>query len=358
MKSTTYALSIIDDCLFVDNSLLETYQTCERAYSYYSLAKRELSAARPALDFGGVLHKILEARYANLGASLDVAREAMFDALADQMMEDPEDIDPDTGLVRPPAFTAVEGDYRNYDTACKFIDKYLERYPDEDFSIAQLPGSDKPFIEVPFALPFVTIDLRGLNYPVRLETGEVVIRPLNKIKIILTGRIDLATIPTKGSLNCRPMDHKSTSMMGPSYWQGFEQSAQFKTYVFAMRQYGYDCSAFIVNGLGVRAPSKTGKAFEFERRTFDITEELVLEWKLNVQQIISKLGTDLIQWAIAREAYPTQEHLALPPRRTINCVGKYGPCQFFNVCGLPITQRSTYLASGDFKDVTWSPLND
>ncbi len=133
-------------------------------------------------------------------------------------------------------------------------------------------------------------------------------------------------------------------MMGPSYFREFDLSSQIKGYGWAVREtLGQTLEGFIVNALGIRRPTKTGKAFEFQRYTVRFTDVDLNEWKEDTLHVISTF------LAHCAEGYL--------PRHTKWCVAKYGECQYYNVCVLPSEHRATMLASGDYKDVTWNPLN-
>ena len=46
------------------------------------------------------------------------------------------------------------------------------------------------------------------------------------------------------------------------------------------------------------------------------------------------------------------------PKHTKWCVGKYGPCEYKQVCGLEPQYRELSLYSNEYRDVTWDPLTD
>ena len=133
-------------------------------------------------------------------------------------------------------------------------------------------------------------------------------------------------------------------MMGPTYFREFDISSQFRGYGWAMRELGYPADGVIVNALGIRAPTKTGKQYDFQRHTVSITTEELDEWYRDTCYIIS----DILSMFL-RNYFP---------RHTKWCVGKYGTCQFFNVCTLSADQRPLMLSTGDYKQVTWDPLAD
>ena len=162
------------------------------------------------------------------------------------------------------------------------------------------------------------------------------------IRVVLQGRIDYLGARDGQTMF---MDHKTTSMMGPSYFKDFEMSSQFSTYAWAIQQLVGTMPAFgIVNALGIRKPTKTGQALDFQRYTVRFTEEKLQEWHADVVRLI--------------QDFLTYYSSGFFPRHTKWCVGKYGECQYYNVCTLPSAQRQTMLATGDYKDVTWDPTKN
>jgi hypothetical protein len=139
------------------------------------------------------------------------------------------------------------------------------------------------------------------------------------------------------------MDHKTTSIMGPSYFQDFELSSQVFGYLWAAeRIFQRPISGFIVNGLGIRKPTKTGKAFELVRHAVNNDRSLLEEWQRDTTHDIS----NYLQMCF--DGYL--------PKRTKWCSGKYGQCQYFTVCQQAPESREFLINSGNYKEVTWNPL--
>jgi hypothetical protein len=294
-------LPLVDGVLYLDNSALELITTCPRQAQYYILHKREKSAERTALMFGGIIHKILEAKYKAITSPLETQTAIMLAVAADAFS----------------TWTPDAEEFRNYDCAVRFVGEYQKLYGIEPFEVNA--------IETPFAVPI----------------GEFVFGG-KTIKVIWQGRIDLVVKGMESKLY--GIDHKSTSMMGPSYFREFDLSSQIKGYGWAIREtLGITLEGFIVNALGIRRPTKSGKPFEFQRYTVRFSNADLEEWKQDTLHVIASFLGGV-------EA----EYL---PRHTKWCVGKYGECQYYNVCVLPAEHRATMLASGDYKPVTWNPLN-
>lgn len=321
------SLPLLDgNTLLIDNSSLESFTTCPRSAQYNIVARRKAAGERVPLRFGGIIHKILEARYRSATAlhAQSAEVEKVMAAVAETEFHGKTETYFDANgtmfeKVISPLWNPPEDDYRNYSTAMSFIQQYGLAYPFESFEIVKFPDG-RSFIEVPFALPLGQI-------------GEV--------NIIWTGRIDLA-YTINGALYV--MDHKTTSIMGPSYFTQFEIAHQLYGYAWAAEQmFGTQVTGVVINALGIRKPSKTGKAFEFQRQLVPISRSLLTEWKVDCLHIVA----DFIEGC--RRGYL--------PRHTAWCVSKFGECPYRKVCTLDTDeQRQVMLNSGEFQDNTWSPL--
>jgi len=190
-------LPLQNGALFVDNSMLELLTTCPRALQYNRLAKRIAATDKPSLAFGSAVHLALEYRYStytNLPPDALLHSE-IADLLTKFFDEHPTPSD----------------DYRNLNWCLEIVRRYNEHYAIEPFQLLVDP-TGKPMVELSFALPLFTfVDLANDR----------------SIPIIYTGRIDLPVL-WDGQLSI--MDHKSSSMVGPSFFDKMRMSAQQKGY--------------------------------------------------------------------------------------------------------------------------------
>jgi hypothetical protein len=321
---TPIAIPLRGNALFIDNSTMEKFVTCPRSAQYFVGAKRTANRSRAALTFGQIIHKVLEVRYRRPNVYADaVVLGEMVKALDEGFKTYQPDVD----------------EFRNYDMGIRLIREYLATYPLEDFEPLSISGV--PFVEQPFAIPLGELDI-GSDMLVRdLDTGRVEVRHLDVIQIVWTGRIDLA-YRREGRLYL--LDHKTTSVLGPQFFYEFEISHQVYGYSWAIHKLlGEYPSAFVINALGVRKPTKTGKAIELIRQGVPVFPELVVEWEQDTLHIVS----DFIE--MIRRGYM--------PKHTKWCQGKYGQCEFKGVCNLTPDMRQVALMSNEYKDVTWDPLN-
>lgn len=325
-------LPLLDgDTLLLDNSSLETFTTCPRAAQYLVCQKRKSSADKVALRFGGIIHSALEVRYRSATPML-----AQTDAVQDCMLAKAQ-VEYEKWLSTSPSI--LDDDFRTFSCAAELIRLYGQQYPFESFDLVKL-SDGRPFVEVPFALPLGEIEVNA-RMLVRDESGSVAERHVAIIKLVWTGRIDLAYRLDK---RLYVLDHKTTSILGPSYFTTFEDSHQLIGYTWAAKQLlDQTPHGFVVNAIAVRRPTKTGKAFEFLRQAIAVSEWQLTEWQHDTISIVAKFVQG------CQEGY-------LPKHRAW-CVGKFGPCPYRSVCTLPPEQREVMLASGEFQDSTWSPLH-
>ena len=116
---TPIPLPLLDgDTLLIDNSSLEHFTTCPRSAEYSICRRRKPAGERSPLRFGGIIHKVVEARY-RAGEPMyaqSPAVEAVMKAIATTEFA---------------TWTPPEDDYRNFGTALAFIREYGLAYPFE-----------------------------------------------------------------------------------------------------------------------------------------------------------------------------------------------------------------------------------
>lgn len=321
LLNVTYDPATEEATLFLDNSAIEKLDTCKRAGGIYLCKQREGAKDKPALAFGKIIHKLLEYRYRNNEKSVQELSPFLVDIAAAEFEK----------------YTPPEGDYRNFAMAVDVINEYQNKYNFDPFTNFEFNG--QPAIEVPFACPLCTIQVDDFFNVIGYEK-KVFIRIFH---VVIKGKID--RIFTHDS-RLYIKDHKTTSMMGPSYFADFQISSQVYTYGWAAKQLtGRLPYGFMVNALGIRPPTKTGKKLEFVRNTVLLYETLMDEWVTDTQVKIE----EFIECA-RRQYFPKQ---------TKWCAGKYGLCEYHQVCTLPPdvhNSRDMMLSTGAFKDVTWDPL--
>lgn len=328
-------LPLIDgNTLVIDNSSIESFQTCPRLAQYTISRRLRPAGDRVPLRFGGIVHRILETRYRS-GVPLHEQTPAVTAAMVD------------IASTEFTSWSPPEDDHRNYDTTIKLIQEYGKQYPYESFDIVHLGAH--PAIEVPFALPLGRIPVRANIFiqpitrapdGILVTAGDPVEQYLDYIAVVWSGKIDLVYRDAGGVYI---MDHKTSSIA--TNMAEFELSHQFKGYEWAVGSLlGYPVSGTCINRIVVRKPSRTGTQFSFDRKLIPSSPALIAEWRTDMLYIIS----DYVE--MVRRAYM--------PKHTAWCVGKFGTCPFHRVCLLDSPeQREVMLTSGEFETNTWSPLN-
>jgi hypothetical protein len=313
-----------EDCyiLRIDNSTLEKWQTCPRAAEYYVVNRREKPGS-PALRFGKHMHKALETLglHGNTPETLQRTKEQ----LTQLFMEDPN----------------PEGDHRCLEYGIAVLEKYVVKYLGETCSVVEHHG--KPFVEVPFSLLLGAIEINNeLAYSSQQLLGEGGDEPLyvKKLYVFWSGKIDrLVSFDGRKWI----MDHKTTSMGGPTFYADFALSQQMVGYVWASREITKEpIAGAIIDALECRKITKTGKGVTFERQFYQYEEWHMDEWYHDVHSQIGSFVDQLVEGYF--------------PKKTKWCMGKYGACPYHDVCTLPPSQRKTLLNSSLFGPVTWSPL--
>jgi hypothetical protein len=216
--------------------------------------------------------------------------------------------------------------YRNLTTAQQLVKAYNDHYGPENFTI--LYQNDKPVIEASLMHDLGTV--RG-------------------VRIVFTGRVDLS-VHYDGKL--WNVDHKTTSLYGNSFWDDMGMSAQQRGYCWSLwKATGTLPAGYVINAIRVRRPTKadlaleeaTFRADDFQRQFFTLAEADLHEWERNTLALVDEM---LYHY----------ENDFMPQKRKW-CVGKYGRCQFYDVCSLPQDSRETILTSSLYENDTWTPLN-
>lgn len=339
MTPTLPPLPLVDGCFLIDNSSLEALQTCPRAFEYSRLSKRISSADKPALSFGTAIHHALEWRYKNCrNTSPTIVDEEEMGKLLHEYFT---------------AHPVTDDEPRNINLAIELMRRYNQKYHLEPFNVL-VDDKGQTMVELSFALPLFVYKTEE---SVMVETG--VISPegikeympdqqTKEIPVIYTGRIDL---PVMWDDQLIIIDHKTTSMLGPQFFEEQKMSAQQLGYAWAFEQLtGKSVAGFCINGLRTRVPPVKPRSQTIDqwwdealqRDIIYIRPEQLTEWKKNVIALI-----ETFFWHYSRQYLPMQ---------TKWCVGKYGKCPYFDVCSLPKQTRPIMLSSPVFTDNTWSPL--
>jgi hypothetical protein len=300
--------------LHVDNSSKELFETCARAAEYYTVYRREGKAERAALFRGTVIHKAL------------AQRKLWRPNITDKQFE-PEQMAVILNAYMDKDFGPDE--WRTAEHAINTIIAYNKHWPIESEPFTVVEGT----VEMPFRLLLGTANL---DTEVQTHAGKFYVKDVN---IYWTGIVDSIVdygVPLV-------MDHKTTSILGPTFFDDFVLSSQMMGYVWAANKLGHHTVGLLLDAIAGRKPTKTGVAVEFQRQRYFYSPEHLMEWEKDTFTLI----TDFL------------EHLcrAYFPKTTKWCFGKYGRCQYWDICSQQPDHRAAMLHSDLYKPVTWTPLN-
>lgn len=332
----------------IDNTSLEHFTTCARSAEYRLVASREGTGNMAAKNYGSAKHHYLETRLR--GGSVEDAEQVMTNFLLPLQSEN-------------------DKEWRTVTHAIDSMRGY-ERFW-HSMPIEPVKFDDKLLVEIPFRLPLCDINIANEALSKTIEwlrpmvtnpdvLPNTFVPPL--IRVFWTGRIDVIA-PFLGENYV--WDHKTTSMVGPSFYDDFQLSSQTQGYVWAA---GHTFPDLAIRGLRVntiigRAPTKTGVAHAYERQTYVYSDQLLAEWHRDTQLLVADFIAHLLRsdHVAASEphshvvnGHPTRSGF---PKMTKWCQAKYGQCQYFSVCTAQPAARHIVLNSDMFQDVTWSPLN-
>lgn len=332
-----------DYILYIDNSALEMFNTCNRKSFHYLVRGRESTGVSAALTFGGAFHSALEQRYKrglrfvddNTTTTIgdkEVRLSALQDAFIDRYM---------LGI------KLHEDEHRTPDRCKNVVRAYNERYAQEPFEFIEVNG--KPLCEVGFAVPLCRVPVQRTmrGWQTDEPTHEIYI---NDILVVWTGRIDLPVlwdgVPTI-------IDHKTTSMLGTTFADQFRLSPQMLGYCWAANNIpeltrligGKRFQSLCVNAACIRKPTRTGVPTEFVRNRYFYDDSLMDEWLLDTNCLVTEFIMNFVEGYF--------------PKKANWCIGKYGACQYLDVCSMPVgNQRRVMLNSDRYRDVTWNPLDE
>lgn len=314
-------LPLTDGCFLIDNSSLETLQTCSQAFEYNNIEKRKASTSKASLDFGSAIHLALEYRYKTF-KDQPITTEGIQEQariLDEFFKENPVD----------------EFESRNCNFACDLMKRYNQKYLTEPFNVL-LDKDGKVLCEVPLAIPLFTTKYKG-----------------SPLEVIFTGKIDL---PISMQSKICIMDNKTSSMFfGPQKFCLEQQSAnQFRGYAWGFEKAtGQTVDMFMVNGIPTKQPPAKPKngldGWYSEWFVRDITHlALYPNWREEWFSATCE-RVDYILWCHERGVFPQNG-------RFVKACENYGGCQYKDVCNSHPTKRAEMLASTMYQDNTWSPL--
>lgn len=319
--------------LVVDNSAIETFTTCPRYAQYYLTYAREAHARNAALTFGGAVHKGCEA-IELLEATGQSSETETAQKVLRFFTENP----------------APPDEYRTPQNALELLAHYRVRKTFPDYQWKVLSDDGGLLVERAFEVPLGVLQV---DTDIQLPIWDSP-RRVRAVHVAWSGRIDLVAECNNKN---RVVDNKTSSIGGDQFIQDFQLSNQTIGYVWAARQLWPDLNidGFCLNAFHLKKPSagkglmETGPrggppALSFFRAYFDYSNTRIAQWEHNAMTLCE----DFVH-CLVRDEFPM--HVKW-------CFGKYGKCQFHDICTIDEPEiRMKMLQSDAYKDVTWNPTN-
>jgi PD-(D/E)XK nuclease superfamily len=295
-----------DGSLHWSNSSAESYITCDRKGKYRLVDRRIGARNKRSLTLGQGVHRCLEKFRLGEG---------------------------NANLYSDILNAAVEGDgitddWRTPDYALELVFGYLEQFGKDDLVQTQL--ADRPAIECVMSteLGSVTVD----PFDFRLDSGDTI--KVHHVPVHWHSVIDRIVRREDGLF---VQDYKTTSVLGPQYYDQFPMSGQQIGYTHASSNLlGEPVMGSIIDVLCWRKPTKTGKGREYARHVQRYSPDRIDEWIHNTLDLAHRFVD-----ALRTSSFPM---------RTTQCQTKYGKCDYFDVCSLSAATRAGALRSSLFVD--------
>jgi hypothetical protein len=294
-----------------DNSLYSDLDACTVKGIFSNVLKRASTGKSVPLIFGSAIHKGLEAHAhkKSVNEQIQIAKDT---AIEDGILETADSLR---------NLTSLELCLQAYNV------DYITRI--DKFDPITIDG--ELMVEKSFRLPFgsAQIDERKVNF-------------------WWEGKVDLiANIPSRNGIWI--IDHKTTTVMGEKFADDQYRSSQMLGYMWAgmyMTEHARETfppiQGVIIDAIAIRK-----RGFECRRFELPFAAWAIAEWQ---EETISQLTDKL------RQIKVTENFGQANPTRS-SCVGKYGKCDFFEVCNTnPNIRHKMLMNEGLFTENKWSPL--
>jgi PD-(D/E)XK nuclease superfamily len=320
-----------DYVMELDYSTTSTFLECPRKFENYAVRSREADRDQSATNFGGLFHKLEEARM-RAGGLVDGVADRQRKMIESHFVKFP-----------PPA-----ADHRTGDRMMQVMKLYNERYGKDGWEKKIFHDSDGPFVERPFKIELATIEVNArVPYPAQLLAatdpllyGDEIY--IHNIHVIYMGRVDLV-------LEEPPLlwviDRKTTSRGGREFEEAFRLSLQTRGYAWATQKItGRPVAGALIDAAVIRPLTKTGTGTEFNRVNYFYSPDSIAEWEDDMKAHVSDIVANLV-----RGFFPQSSRSFMSP-----CAR----CDYQENCALPRAQRATDLACDLYRDVRWNPMHD
>jgi len=272
----------------IDNTALNAFRACDWEYWASMVQHRRSGSSSPALHYGTVMHTLLEIFYKTRDVDVAIAvAESKYSGKA------------------PKA-----DDYRTLDRATLVFKEWVKTYGTIDTPADHTVGwPDAPAVELSTQ---VMLPRANVPYAVRIDR----------------------LVEIHGLLYVE--DHKTTSQLGPFYFEEFKLSPQMMGYVRVAEL----LTGRKVHGVRINAICTLKGSAKFQREIIPISRDRLDDWEDQI-----KLTYDAIQRAHDSNTWV----------KRYACTRRYGKCSYFDVCSLPSDLQMLALQQ-DFPMSEWNPL--
>lgn len=277
----------------LDNTAVSAYMTCPKEYELGMVRHMRAAGISPALDYGGLWHKMLEVHY-KTGGDQDYVRMAWMKRGMEPVTDPEEHRTPERAWV----------DYLGY----------VKKYGAPQAETGKTVGwPHAPLVEV-----VSSVMGGGLIHPWTVKID----------RIIEVGGLYWVE------------DHKTTSRFDRNYWKQYENSNQMLGYVYAANLLFPQIN---IVGTRVNLLHLLKGGSNYEREYFPYSKGLLEEWKDNANHWMQRIAAD------------TESGVFLKHFGDNGCSRKFGMCQYHRVCSAAPKIRENKLKE-EFTYNPWNPL--
>lgn len=284
----------------LDNTEFSNWNSCFVKGLWNGACRKVSATGQTPLLFGQAVHTGLEAlmRGASLSDALEAARADAIESRLDSY------IDPKRNTQNLELLLTSYVQHTNIINGEKIIPFEVE---------------GTPLVEMPFSVPL----------------GEV-IHDDKKIQVIWSGKIDVIGT-TRELSGLWVFDHKTTSVMGEKFADGYLRSSQMLGYARATQMIVAN-KDLKIEGVVINALASRSKGYEFKQFQIPFSKWKLEEWHTETLHAVRELLSSLDNFISFGEAAPNREQ----------CVSKYGRCSYFDLCEAPPNIRFRTLNDESF----------
>lgn len=302
----------------INFSSLSVMQECWRKVQYSLVRGLRPQLESPATLFGSAIHKGLETFYR--GKRTERKLPTRYAEIMEQIgcgHWEPEWADNlllsaarSFVLKAAPLSALADDNKRSIHTGVWMLRHYFERYLTDEYVIME--DAQGPIVERSFSMEILS-DL------------QMVIEAFGTIDFVMKSDVTGLILPG---------DHKTSSSLY-QFYDMVSPNFQYTMYSWAARKVlGVESDCFLVNALEVKAPPKTAKGSppNFIRQVTTRTQEHYDELKdaITLACLIYRANKKADTWPMASPG---------------PCTGKYGTCQYHEVCSAPLALKENIISA-------------